>query len=271
MTEGPAPLADGMPTFGLGTWDNRDPERCARSVETAVELGYRHVDTARAYGNERHVGEGLARAEDEDIDVFVATKVWHDALGYDDLLASAEASREALGVGTIDLLYVHWPANTYDPEETFAALADLHDDEVIERVGVSNFTPGLLEEALAHADAPIFANQVECHPLLPQDELRAACADHGVHVVGYAPLGRGRIFDVPQIRAVADRHEATPAQVCLAWLGERDVTPIPKASTEAHLRENLASLELALDVDDLARLDGIERRRRFVDPAFAPW
>ena len=157
-TAPPAPAVDGMPTFGLGTWKNDDPGQCAESVRTALEVGYRHVDTATFYGNEAAVGEGIDAADVDPADVFVATKVWHTDLGYRDVVESAEASRDRLGLETIDLLYVHWPAGAYDAEETLSAFADLRDDEVIEHVGVSNFSPALLEEAVEVCDAPIFAN-----------------------------------------------------------------------------------------------------------------
>ena len=269
--EGRAPTASGMPMLGLGTYANDDPGQCAESVRTALEMAYRHVDTARMYRNEAAVGEGLAAADVDADEVFVVSKVWHDSLGYDDVIESAEASREDLGVDALDVLYVHWPMGTYDAEETLAAFADLRDDDVIERVGVSNFTADLLAEAVEVCDAPIFANQVECHPLLQQEALRAVCVEHGVELVAYAPLGRGAVFDVPELSAVAEKHGVSEAQVSLAWLRERGVTAIPKATGEAHIRENLESLELELDDEDLATIDGIDRERRLIDPPNAPW
>ena len=264
-------MADGMPMLGLGTWRNDDPEQCAETVERALELGYRHVDTARMYGNEAAVGAGLAASAVDAADVFVATKVWHTDLAYRDVVESAEASRDAIGVETIDLLYVHWPAGSYDAEETLSALADLRDDEVISRVGVSNFEPAQLAEAVETCDAPIVANQVECHPLLRQEAVRAACEEHGVRVVAYAPVLRGRADEVPTLVEVAERRDATPAQVSLAWLRESGVAAVPKATGEAHLRENLASLAVELDAEDVAAIDDIGREERLVDPAFAPW
>ncbi|HKJ59701.1 MAG TPA: aldo/keto reductase, partial [Halobacteriales archaeon] len=124
---------------------------------------------------------------------------------------------------------------------------------------------------VAACDAPIFANQVECHPLLPQDAVRAACDEHDVEVVAYAPLARGAVFDVPEIVEAAERHDATPAQVSLAWLREKGITAIPKATGRGHIAENWASLGLDLDADDVERIDAIGRRRRLVDPSFGPW
>jgi len=260
-----------MPTLGIGTWQNTDPEECANAVATALEMGYRHVDTAQAYDNEASVGEGLARTDVPREDVFLATKVWIDQLGYDDVVASTEESLEKLGVDYLDLLYIHWPAGAYDPADTLAAFDDLYDEGLIERIGVSNFEPEGVTEAVETADAPIFANQIECHPLLPQDELRTHCADHGVDVVAYSPLARGRVFDVPEISDVADKHGVSEAQVSLAWLREKGVTAIPKATSETHIRDNWASRVLDLDDEDVSKIDGIDRTERQVDPDFAPW
>jgi 2,5-diketo-D-gluconate reductase B len=265
------PQFDGMPVLGLGTWQNTDPERCVASVRAALETGFRHVDTAQAYGNEEYVGRGIADADVPREEVFLATKVWIDDLAYDDVLATAETSLDRLNVDYVDLLYVHWPARTYDPEETLAAFAQLSDDGLTEHVGVSNFTPDLLSEAVAVSDAPIFAIQVEMHPLLPQEAVRRAADEHGVRVVAYSPLARGTVFDVPAIREIAEKHDASPAQVSLAWLREKGVAAIPKATTEAHIRDNWDSLDLSLDAEDVERIDAIDRTRREVDPSFAPW
>jgi len=260
-----------MPMLGLGTWKNDDPQACTNAVATALEAGYRHIDTAQAYGNEEHVGRGIERADVPRDDVFLATKVWIDQLSYDDVLASTEESLRKLGVDAVDLLYVHWPAGEYDPEGTFRAFDELVDDGTVDRIGISNFEPEQVDDAIDRADAPIFANQVELHPLLPQAELRAHCADRGVEVVAYSPLARGAVFDVPVLTEIAEKHGVTEAQVSLAWLREKGVTAIPKATSESHIRDNLASLDLALDAEDVAAIDAIDRTERQVDPSFAPW
>ena len=259
-----------MPMLGLGTWKNDDPQACTNAVATALEAGYRHIDTAQAYGNEEHVGRGIERADVPRDDVFLATKVWIDQLSYDDVLASTEESLRKLGVDAVDLLYVHWPAGEYDPEGTFRAFDELVDDGTVDRIGISNFEPEQVDDAIDRADAPIFANQVELHPLLPQAELRAHCADRGVEVVAYSPLARGAVFDVPVLTEIAEKHGVTEAQVSLAWLREKGVTAIPKATSESHIRDNLASLDLALDAEDVAAIDAIDRTERQVDPSFAP-
>ncbi|MFB6302007.1 MAG: aldo/keto reductase [Haloferacaceae archaeon] len=259
-----------MPDVGFGTYRLQD-ETCVDAVRTALDAGYRHLDTARMYGNETAVGRGLRGSEVPRDDVFVATKVWHDSLERVSLLDSARASREALGVDTLDLLYVHWPRGTYDPAETLPALAEARDDGLTRHIGVSNFTPSLLHEAGDHLDAPVLAHQVEMHPLCPQAELRDYAADVGHRLVAYCPIARDAVSDVPEIVAVAEEYDATPAQISLAWVMAKGAVPIPKSATPANIRENLAARRIDLDADDVARIDAIDRRERLVDPADAPW
>jgi len=259
-----------MPMLGLGTWQNSDPGQCADSVRTALETGYRHVDTAQAYGNEAAVGEGLAAADVDREEVFLATKIWISNLAAQEVLETARASMDRLGVDYLDLLYVHWPARTYDPEETLAAFDELHDKGAIRNVGVSNFTPDHVEEARDVLDAPVFANQVEMHPLLQQRELRTYAAETDLELVAYSPLARGDVFEVDTITDIAEKHGVSEAQVSLAWLRERGVTAIPKATGEAHVRDNFGSLGLDLDDADLDRIDGLDHQERKIDPGFAP-
>ncbi len=230
---------DALPELGLGTYDVRDPDRCTEAVRTALEVGYRHVDTAESYDNEAAVGDGVAAADVAREDVFVATKVGPDNLADGDLQVHARDSADRLGVDTLDLLYVHWPIRTYDPAGTLATLDELHDEGLVRNVGLSNFRPDQLDEALQHLDAPLFAHQIECHPLLQQDELRAHAREHGYHLVAYSPLAKGDVTEVPELREVAENHGTTPAQVALAWLLSKEtVSAIPKSATPAHIREN---------------------------------
>jgi 2,5-diketo-D-gluconate reductase B len=265
------PHAETMPMLGLGTWENTDPEQCADSVRTALETGYRHIDTAQAYGNEVAVGDGIAVAAVDREEVFLATKVWIDSLSHDDVVRTTEASLDRLGVASVELLYVHWPAREYDPEETLAAFDALVDRGLVDRVGVSNFEPSQLETAVDRLDAPVFANQVECHPLLQQRDLREVCAAHNVEVVAYSPLARGAVLDDPVLTDIAEAHGVSAAQVSLAWLREKGVTAIPKATGRAHIEDDWASLDVELDAGEVERIDAIDRRDRRVDPGFAPW
>jgi 2,5-diketo-D-gluconate reductase B len=265
------PTANGMPMLGLGTWENTDAEECVNAVETALEMGYRHIDTAQIYGNEAEVGEGIAAADVPREDVFLATKVWIDDLDREGVLETTRESLDKLGVEYVDLLYVHWPAREYDPEETLGAFDDLVAEGLTDRIGISNFEPEQVDEAIEVADNDIFANQVELHPLLPQAELREHCAERDVELVAYSPLARGKVFDVPVLQDIAEAHDASAAQVSLAWLREKGVTAIPKATSEAHIADNWASLSLDLTDEEVERIDAIEETDRRVDPGFAPW
>ena len=260
-----------MPMLGIGTWENTEPDDCANAVETALETGYRHVDTAQAYGNEEHVGRGIANADVPRENVFLATKVWIDHLDHDGVVESTEESLEKLGVDAVDLLYVHWPCQTYDPEETLGAFDELYESGLTDRIAISNFGPDQVDEAIEVADAPVFANQIEVHPFLPQRALVDHCRERDVEVVAYSPLARGKVFESDVLTDIADDHDASAAQVSLAWLREREITTIPKATSAAHIEDNWDSLGLNLSEDDIARIDAIGERDRRVDPDWAPW
>jgi 2,5-diketo-D-gluconate reductase B len=262
---------DSLPRLGLGTYSDSNREQWTDNVRTALDVGYRHVDTAQVYDNETAVGDGIRRASVDRDDVFLATKVRRGNYGFDEVLESTAESLDRLGVDYVDLLYVHWPVHGYDPEETLRAFQRLRDDGVVDRVGVSNFEPEHLEVAAETLDDGPFANQIEMHPLLPQERLREACAEHAVEVVAYSPLARGHVRDVPELRSVAEKHDASAFQVSLAWLREKGVTTIPKATGEEHIRENFESQSVDLDDEDVAAIDAIQREQRYNDPDYAPW
>ena len=194
-------MTDAFDRLGYGTYKLAAGEECAAGVAHAIETGYRHVDTAQGYDNEASVGDGIDRSDVDREELFVATKLSTDNLSYDDAVETARASRDRLGVDSIDLLYVHWPIDSYDPEETLPALDDLVDDGVIDRIGLSNFEPDQLDEAIDRLDREVFAHQVECHPLLQQERLREYAVEDGHWLVAYSPIARNRVADV-------DVHEA---------------------------------------------------------------
>ena len=261
-----------FPPIGLGTYRMTAPETCADAVAHAVDLGYDHVDTAQSYGNEAFIADGLAAADRDNDEVFVATKLDTGNLGYDDVLETARESADRLGVDSLDLLYVHWPLDTYDPESTLPALDAAVEEGTVDRIGLSNFRPDQLRAAMDRLETAVVAHQVEMHPLLPQPDLHGLATDHGHELVAYCPIARNKVSEVDRIVEVAERHDATPAQVSLAWLDAKEgVTPIPKAASPAHIRENLAALDLELDDADVAAIDAVERRHRIVDFDAAPW
>jgi 2,5-diketo-D-gluconate reductase B len=265
------PRRKDMPMLGLGTWENDDYDACVESVRTALEMGYRHIDTAQAYGNEDAVGEGIEKADVPREEIFLATKIWNDNLNHDDVLETAQESLDDLGVDSVELLYVHWPAGEYDPEGTLSAFAELVDEGTVDRIGLSNFEPQHLDTAQEVLDDPVFANQVECSPLWRQEELREYCGEEDVELVAYSPLARGEVFDVEELAEIAEKYDANEAQVSLAWLRAKEITTIPKATSEDHIRSNWESLEIDLDEEDVAAIDSMDRQERQVDPSFAPW
>ena len=259
-----------FPPIGFGTSGLSD-EECTEAVTAAIEHGYRHIDTAQMYENEAAVGEAIAQSDIERDELIIATKVNPPNLAYDDVIHSTKASLDRLGVSEVDLLYVHWPIDAYDPEDTLDAIDEVSDRGWTRHIGVSNFTVPLLEEAIELLDAPIAAHQVELHPLLPQAELRAYGQEHGHWVVGYCPVLQGGAAEVGELVTVADRRGITPSQVALAWaLHLGGVVPIPKARGD-HIGENLAATAVELTEEDLELIDSIDHGRRLVDPDSGPW
>ena len=261
-----------IPKLGLGTWQNTDPEKCTNAVKTALEMGYEHIDTAQAYSNEEDVGKGLEKADVEREDYFLASKVWIDQLAHENVKESTKESVEKLGVDYVDLMYIHWPAGDYSPQETLKAFKELLHSGEIKNIGISNFEPEQVDKAMEIAPEHIIANQVEMHPLLQQEELLEKCREHGITLVAYSPLARGEVFNVPELTEIAEKHDVSEAQVSLAWLMQKDgVVAIPKATGEDHIRDNFEALDLELDEEDIEKIDSIDREEREVDPDFASW
>lgn len=261
-----------IPELGLGTWQNTDTEECTESVKTALEMGYKHIDTAQIYENEEYVGKGLSQADVDRDDFFLASKVWIDQLDENGVIESTEESLDKLGVEKVDLMYIHWASGEYSPQETLPAMQQLVEKDMADAVGVSNFTPEQLDNAMEIAGDDIIANQVEMHPLLQQEELLEKCREHDIELVAYSPLARGKVFDIHELNEIAEKYGVSEAQVSLAWLMQKDkVVVIPKASTEDHIRDNFEALDLELDKEDIEKIDSIDREERMVDPGFAPW
>ena len=265
-----------VPTVAIGVFEV-EPGETEETVADALAAGYRHVDTARIYGNEEEVGRGLARSGVDREEVWVTTKVWIDDFAPGDLRASAQASAKRLGIERIDLLLLHWPPQ--DPAElepALHALRELRDDDgLIRELGVSNFPAHMLREAL-EIEPEIFANQVEYHAKLSQRELLEIAADEDLLIEAYAPLGGSAspVVGDPLLEEIASAHGAgvTSAQVALAWLARQErVVLLPRSTSPERRRENLAALELDLSDDEAARIDELsEQRVRNFDPPFAP-
>jgi 2,5-diketo-D-gluconate reductase B len=259
-----------MPALGLGTWPMRGPD-CEAAVESALGLGYRHIDTAEMYGNEAEVGAGIAASGVPRGDIFLTTKIWYDKPEGAAFRAAFAASLERLRQPYVDLLLVHWPSPALNLPSVLTALAHIHAEGLARAVGVSNFPSALLRQALALDIAPIACLQVEQHVMLGQQTLLDITQPAGIVMTSYTPLGKGEVLEHPVLTGIAARHGATPAQVALAYLlSKRLVAAVPKAQSAARQAENLAAAQLTLSAEDLAALADLPKNRRFVNPGFAP-
>jgi diketogulonate reductase-like aldo/keto reductase len=257
-----------IPKLGFGTWRLTGSE-ARKATETALSLGYRHVDTAEMYDNEAMVGAAIRASGIPRDELWVTSKIWMDHAAPRDVHAATRNILKRLAMDRVDLLLLHWPNPEVPLGDTLSAMTEVLDQGLARRIGVSNFTPSLLREALALA--PVAAVQVEYHPYLAQDELRQICQERGLAFTSYAPLGRGEVLEDGLVQAIADRHGASPAQIVLAWhLAQPNVGAVPKARSEAHQAENLGAVDVALTAQEVDALHGLARGRRIVDPSFAP-
>jgi diketogulonate reductase-like aldo/keto reductase len=261
-----------IPSLGFGTWAARGDE-CAQAVTWALESGYRHVDTAAVYANEEAVGEGIRASRVPRGEIFLTTKVGPDDIDEGKLERSAEASLKRLGFDHVDLLLIHWPSPKIPLKRSMAALAKAKRRGLTRHIGVSNFTPRLIAEAVALSQEPVATNQCEYHPRLDQSRLIAACRQQGVSFTSYCPLGRaGDILADPKVTAIAERHGKTPAQVLLRWqVQQPGVIAIPKSANRQRIAENIAIFDFALDDAEMGVLFGLAiPQGRIVSPAWAP-
>ncbi|MBD8538283.1 aldo/keto reductase [Frigoribacterium sp. CFBP 8751] len=257
-------LNDGrtIPQLGLGVYKVADDE-AERVVETALGEGYRHLDTAEFYANETGVGRALAASGVPRDEVFLTTKVWNTAQGYDETLRSFDESLTKLGTDHVDLYLIHWPAPKQDKYvETYRALETIRAEGRALSIGVSNFQVAHLERLMAETDVVPAINQVEAHPWLQQHELRAFDAAHGIVTEAWSPLARGRILDNAALVRIGAKHGVTPAQVTIRWHLQQGLVVIPKSVTPSRIRANLDVFGFELDAGDLAAIAGIETGER---------
>ena len=258
-----------IPIVGLGTWALRGRD-CARLVEQAIRIGYRHIDSAQMYDNEREVGEGV-RASGQRNEVMVTTKVQPTLLAPRDLERSVKESLARLRLETIDLLLIHWPNPRVPLSETLGAMARMKQAGYTRAIGVSNFTVALLDEANKVSSEPLVCNQIECHPYLDQDKVIAACRKYGMAVVAYSPLARGGAKGDKLLARIGQAHSKSAAQVCLRWLTQQGIVVIPRTSKVERLEENFAILDFDLSDAEMKEIAGLARRGgRIVDWSWSP-
>jgi 2,5-diketo-D-gluconate reductase B len=259
-----------IPALGLGTWELRD-RACARIVEQALRLGYRHIDTAQVYENEREIGEGIRASRVRRDDIFVTTKVWTTHFAPNDLERAAKDSLVKLRLSEVDLLLLHWPNPHVPLAETLGALAHVKKLGIARHIGVSNFTVALIDEAVAACSEPLVCNQVEFHPYLDQSKVMAACQQHGMAMVAYSPIAKGRVKTDETLIAIGRTHGKSATQVCLRWLVQQNVAAIPRTAKIERLSENIDIFDFALSDDEMTRITALGRAgTRLTDFGFAP-
>jgi 2,5-diketo-D-gluconate reductase B len=257
-----------IPKLGLGTWQITG-RACEHAVRDALELGYRHVDTAPAYGNEDRVGRALRDCGLDRGEVFVTTKLWYTQLSAAGVRQQIEQSLRDLCTEYVDLLLVHWPSRGVPLAETLAAMNEAREAGRARHLGVANFPTALLRAALEHA--PLICDQVEYHPFLAQPALLALARERDLVLTAYSPLAQGAVLRDETIRAIAGAHQKSPGQVVLRWLLDQpNVAAIPKASKHEHRAANIDVFDFELSDDERAAIAGLQRGERTIDPSWSP-
>src|SRR3954451_24301760 len=259
-----------IPAIGLGTWDLRG-RTCARIVEQALRLGYRHIDTAEMYDNEREVGEGLRASGVNRNEVFVTTKIWPSHFAPRELERVAKECLVRLRLTEVDLLLLHWPNPDIPLSETLGALCRIKQAGLARHIGVSNFTVALVEEAVKVASELLVCNQIEMHPFLDQSKVIAVCRAHGMAIVAYSPIARGNAKNDAVLARIGQAHGKTAAQVCLRWLVQQNIVVIPRTSRIERLSENIDIFGFALSGEEMQQISHMgSAKGRLTDYGFAP-
>jgi 2,5-diketo-D-gluconate reductase B len=249
----------GIPLVGLGTWDLRG-RTCARMVEQALRIGYRHIDTAEMYDNEREVGAGMRAAGVGRENIFLTTKVWPSHFAPRELERAAKQSLSRLGLAQVDLLLLHWPNPEIALSDTLGALCNVKRMGLARHIGVSNFTVALIEQAVKLADEPLVCNQIELHPFLDQGRVVATCRSHGMAVVAYSPIARGGAKNHPVLARIGKAHGKSAVQVSLRFLVQQGIAVIPRTSRVERLSENLAIFDFELSQMEMAEIAALAGR-----------
>lgn len=258
-----------MPQLGFGVWQVPDDE-AEQAVATALESGYRSIDTAAIYGNEEGTGKAIAASGIPREELFVTTKLWNSDQGYDSTLRAFDTSLEKLGLDYLDLYLIHWPLPTRDKYiDTYKAFEKLYTDGRIKAIGVSNFYPEYLEKLIEATSVIPAVNQIELHPHLQQHAVREYHGQQGIATEAWSPLGSGKgLLEVPAIIAIAQKHNRTPAQIVLRWHIQLGNIVIPKSVTPSRIKENIDVFDFSLDTEDIAAISALNEDRRVgPDPA----
>ncbi|SOC16696.1 diketogulonate reductase-like aldo/keto reductase [Ureibacillus xyleni] len=250
-----------MPYVGLGVYKMTDREEALQAIAKALEIGYRAIDTAALYNNEVEVGEAIRHSGIKRDEIFVTTKVWNNDQGYDETLRAFETSLKKLGLDYIDLYLTHWPVEDKFVE-TYRAIERLYEEKLIRVPGVSNHHAHHLEKIFAKANVLPMVDQIELHPYLSQEELRAFCKEHDIAVTAWSPLGRGKVLKDETISKIASSVGKTAAQVILRWHYQNDVITIPKSVTLNRIEENMQIFDFELTSEQMTQIDRVNKNER---------
>lgn len=255
-----------IPSLGFGTWLIENGESAVKIVLQALECGYRHIDTAAAYGNEESVGKAVKESGIDRSEIFVTSKVWNTERGYDKTLAAFDRTMEKLGLDYLDLYLVHWPCNVGSREdwakvnsETWRALERLYADKRVKAIGVSNFKVHHLDELLKNCSVVPMVNQIEFHPGFMQKEILSLCRKNNILVEAWSPLGRGRIEGSELVRELSEKYGKSIAQICIRWCLQNGVLPLPKTVNTARMKENADVFGFEISDTDMDKINSMEQ------------
>ncbi|WP_420603443.1 aldo/keto reductase [Flagellimonas sp.] len=251
-----------MPYFGLGVYLSQDGNEVTNAVKDALNHGYRHIDTASIYDNEKGVGDGIRESNVDRKDVFVVSKVWNNDQGYESTLKAFDDSLERLGLDYLDLYLIHWPKGEKS-KETWRAMERLYEEKKVRAIGVSNFMQHHLEDLLTSANIVPMVNQMEFHPYLVQQKLIDFCHTKGIQYEAWSPMMQGNIFDLPQLKELANKYGKTVAQIVLRWDLQKGVITIPKSSKKERIVSNADIFDFELSETDVQLMDNLDRQQRF--------
>lgn len=250
-----------IPCIGFGTWQIPDGKTAIDAVKYALEAGYRHIDTAAVYQNEKSVGKAIAGSGIDREEIFVTSKLWNTDRGYETTLKAFEKSLKNLGLDYLDLYLIHWPCNTSGGanlnSETWRAFEKLYGDGLVRAIGVSNFLVHHLEALLATAHIVPMINQIEFHPGQMQSDILGFCRARGILIEAWSPLGTGRMLDNPELKEIAAKYGKSVAQICIRWCLQNGTLPLPKSVTPSRIRENCKVFDFAIDQTDMDAINAM--------------
>ncbi len=250
-----------MPLFGLGVFLSKEGHEVESAVETALENGYRHIDTAAVYGNERGVGKAVSNSNIPRNEIFITSKVWNSDQGYHTTFDAFEESIERLNTDYIDLYLIHWPKGDLSAE-TWKAMEEIYSQGRVKAIGVSNFLVHHLESLIPHCTVAPMVNQIEFHPFLQQPALQQFCKEHQIQLEAWSPIMKGRVNDIPELQALAAKYSKTPVQITLRWELQKQIVTIPKSVHRDRICSNAAVFDFEISPEDMAKIDGLDRHFR---------